>query len=58
VSKKSAPEAKSPVLTPEAIEIGDARKGLNCACKVCAACHNVQRSDVERSRMLSGNQAP
>ena len=47
VTKKSAPQTKSPVLTTDAVEIGDARKGLNYARKVCAACHNVQRSDAK-----------
>jgi mono/diheme cytochrome c family protein len=47
VTKKSAPKAQSPVLTTDALEIGDARKGLNYARKVCAACHNVQRSDAK-----------
>jgi cytochrome c2 len=29
------------------LDTGDARKGLNYARRVCAACHNVQRSDAK-----------
>lgn len=40
-----APRAKTPVLT-DAMDIGDARKGLSYARKVCAACHNVSGSNA------------
>ena len=45
-TKGTAAKTKPPMLTTDAIDIGDARKGLNYARKVCAACHNVQRSDA------------
>jgi tetratricopeptide (TPR) repeat protein len=38
-------QAKAPVLT-DAMDIGDARRGLGYAQKVCAACHNVSASDA------------
>jgi tetratricopeptide (TPR) repeat protein len=45
VAKSPALPAKSPVLT-EAMDIGDARKGLSYARKVCAGCHNVSGSNA------------
>jgi mono/diheme cytochrome c family protein len=42
-TKGPAPRAKSRVLT-DAMDMGDARKGLSYAMKVCAACHNVSES--------------
>jgi mono/diheme cytochrome c family protein len=46
VTKAPAPKAKTPVQITDAMDIGDARKGLNYAREVCAACHNVQPSDA------------
>ena len=45
-SKQPAPKGKTAVLTTDAMDIGDARKGLHYAQRVCAACHIVQRSDA------------
>jgi mono/diheme cytochrome c family protein len=42
-AKGPAQRTKSPVLT-DAMDIGDARRGLSYAQKVCAACHNVSES--------------
>jgi len=44
-TKGPALRAKSPVPT-DATDIGDARKGLDYAGKVCATCHNVSGSDA------------
>jgi tetratricopeptide (TPR) repeat protein len=44
-AKGPALRAKSPVLT-DAMDIGDARKGLDYARIVCAACHNVSESNA------------
>jgi tetratricopeptide (TPR) repeat protein len=44
-TKGPALRAKTPVLT-DAMDIGDARKGLNYAREVCAGCHNVLGSDA------------
>jgi tetratricopeptide (TPR) repeat protein len=43
-----APAAKAKTLAPttDAMDIGDARKGLNYAREVCAACHNILSSDA------------
>ena len=39
--------------TAEAIDIGDARRGLAYARNVCAECHNVLRSDAPSSNPLA-----
>ena len=43
--KNAEPKSKTPMLTTDPMDIGDARKGLDYAQKVCSACHNVQLSD-------------
>ena len=44
--KAQPSKAKTLVPTTDALDIGDARKGLSYARKVCAQCHNVSRSDA------------
>ena len=45
-SKAQPPRPKTLAPATDAIDIGDARKGLAYARKVCAQCHNVSRSDT------------
>ena len=45
-TKGRAPRPRTVAQATEAMDIGDARKGLDYAHRVCAACHNVLRSDA------------
>jgi tetratricopeptide (TPR) repeat protein len=44
---KAAPKAKGVTPIAEAVDIGDARKGLAYAQRVCATCHNISRGDED-----------
>jgi tetratricopeptide (TPR) repeat protein len=45
-AKAQPPKAKTVMPATEAMDIGDARKGLDYAREVCAACHNVLPNDA------------